>query len=358
MGSGSDGLRVVSPVRREVWESLLRSDRDAAVTQTLAWRDAVMGTGRYRDVSLLYEFGSGRQVVLPLVRRRGQPRQAAVLASWPHEWSVGGPISQDGRVSPAEAAAVLADVARRGTLAAQITLRYNADRNWLDQAGRFRVMQYGCYVLDLEGGFGQVWERRFRGVTRTAVRKAERSGLEVEVDRSGRLLGVLCELYERSIQARAARRHDPVWLTRARMDQIAPVSLPQMKLVADAFGKDCATWVARSKGQAVAGLIVLRSGTHAHGWRIASDKELAHPVRATELLHRLDIEEACREGFRFYNMGGAPAGSPLARYKEKFGADLHFTHELYAEHLPVRAARAARRFAENLVKKTLRLHEM
>ena len=81
-------------------------------------------------------------------------------------------------------------------------------------------------------------------------------------------------------------------------------------------------------------------------------------MRATELLHRLDIEEACREGYRFYNMGGAPAGSPLARYKEKFGAEQHFTHELYAEHLPVRAARAARRSSENLVKKTLRLHEM
>jgi hypothetical protein len=75
-------------------------------------------------------------------------------------------------------------------------------------------------------------------------------------------------------------------------------------------------------------------------------------------LHRLDIEEACREGYRFYNMGGAPEGSPLARYKEKLGARTHFTHELYAEHLPVRIVRTARRFSEDLAKKTLRLHEM
>ena len=358
MRPGNGSLRVVSPVPREIWESLLRSDKGAAATQSLAWRDAVLATGRYQDVSLLYEFASGRQVVLPLARHRRLPPQAAVVVSWPREWSVGGPISQDGLVSPPEAAAVLADVARRGTLAAQIRLRYNADPNWLAQAGQFRVVKHGCYVLDLEGGFDHVWKHKFHGDARTAVRKAERSGLDVEVDRSGRLLGVLCDLYEKSLRDRAARRHEPVWLTRAQMDRIAPIALPQMELVARHFGKDCVTWVARSKGQPVAALIVLRFGTHAHGWRIAADKELAHPVRASEFLHRLDIEEACREGYRFYNMGGAPEGSPLARYKQKFGARTHFTHELYAEHLPVRIVRTARRFSEDLAKKTFRLHEM
>jgi CelD/BcsL family acetyltransferase involved in cellulose biosynthesis len=355
MRSGNGDLRVTSPVPRAVWESLLRSDKGAAATQSLAWRDAVFATGRYQDVSLLYEFASGRQVVLPLARHRRQPPQAAVVTSWPREWSSGGPISQDGRVSPAEAAAVLADVARRGTLAAQIRLRYNADGNWLSQASRFRVEPYGCYVLDLEGGFDHVWQHKFRGDARTAVRKAERSGLDVEVDRSGGLLGVFCDLYEKSIRDRAARQHDPLWLTRLRMNRGAPASPPQLKLVADHFGKDCATWVARSKGQPVAALITLRFGTHAHGWRVALDKELAHPVRASEYLHRLDIEEACRDGYHFYNMGGAPAGSTLARYKDKLGATMHFTHELYAEHLPVRAARTARRFSGDLVKKTLRL---
>lgn len=358
MGPGTGGLRVVSPVPRDVWESLLRSDQGAAATQSLAWRDAVFATGRYHDVSLLYEFASGRQVVLPLARHRRLPPQAAVVVSWPREWSVGGPISQDGLVSPAEAAAVLADVIRRGTLAAQVRLRYNADPNWLAQAGQFRVVKHGCYVLDLDGGFDHVWKHTFSGDARTAVRKAERSGLEVEIDRSGRLLGVLCDLYEKSVRDLAARRHDPLWLTRAQMDRIAPVARPQMELVARHFGKDCLTWVARSKGRPVAALIALRFGTHAQGWRIAADRELAHPMRASEYLHRLDIEEACREGYRHYNMGGAPEGSSLARYKKKFGASTHFTHELYAEHLPARTVRTARRFSEDLVRKTLRLHGM
>ena len=359
MKSGNGGLRVVSPVPREVWESLLRSDKGAAVTQSLSWRDAVFASGRYRDVSVLYEFGSGRQVVLPLAQRRGQPPHAAMVASWPHEWSVGGPICLDGRVSPAEAAAVLADVARRGALEAQVALPYNADRAWLEAAGRFKVARYGCYVLDLDGGFEHVWQHKFRGTARTAVRKAERSGLDVEVDRSGQLIEVVHELYERSARARAARLREPAWLTRARMSRVARwTSLPQMKLVAEHFGKECATWVARSKGEPVAALIVLRFGMFTHFWRVAEDGELAHPVRATELLHRLDIEEACRDGYRFYNMGGAPEGSSLARYKEKLGASMHFTHELSLTRPPLRAVRTARRLSEDLAKKTLRMHDM
>jgi hypothetical protein len=355
MRPGNDDPRVTSPVPRAVWESLLRSDRGAAVSQSLPWRDAVFASGRYQDVSLLYEFASGRQVVLPMTRPRWRPQRASVVASWPHEWSVGGPISQEGRVSPAEAAAVLADVARRGTLAAAITLRYNADGNWLSQASQFRVEKYGCYVLDLRGGFGHVWQHKFRGDARTAVRKAERSGLDIEVDRSGGLLGVFSDLYEKSIRDRAAKLGQPLWLTRLRMNRAAPAAVPQVRLVADHFGKDCVTWVARSGGQPVAALIALRFGTHAHGWRVAVDKELAQPVRASEYLHRLDIEEACREGYSFYNMGGAPEGSPLARYKEKLGAALRFTHELRTETLPACAFRVTRQFSEDLARKALRL---
>ena len=128
MRSGNGYPTVTSPVPRGVWESLLRTDQNAVVTQLLAWRDAVFASGRYEDVSLLYEFPSGRQVVLPLARPRRQPPWAAMVASWPRAWGVGGPITQEGRISPAEAAAVLADVADRGTLAAHVTLRHDADQ--------------------------------------------------------------------------------------------------------------------------------------------------------------------------------------------------------------------------------------
>lgn len=331
-------------------------DPNAVVAQSLPWRDAVFASGQYRDLSLLYEFPSGRQVVLPMARHRGVPPWAALAASWPRGWEAAGPICPGGQVSPEEVAAVLADVAGRGSLATEIRLRHDADRTWLSEARHFRVDKAGTYVLDLQEGFDRVWQHRFRSEARTAVRKAERSGLDIEVDRSGRLLDVFSDLYEKSIRRWSAQQqHEPLLLTRWRAAWTSPTSPARLALIAGHFAENCATWIARSKGQPVAAIIVLRSGAYAKYWRGAMDSEGATPVRANEFLHRLAIEEACRDGYRFYDMGAAQPGSSLARFKEKLGAAPLFTHILRAERLPLHAARQR---SEELVKKMVGFRAM
>jgi hypothetical protein len=327
---------VTSPVPRDVWDRLLRSDPGAVVTQSLAWRDAVFADGRYRDVSRLYEFGSGCRVALPLARRRRATTWAGTTASWPRAWGVGGPICQDGKIGVAEAAAVLADLAS-GTLAAEVRLPEGADGAWLSAARGYQVEERDVHMLDLGGGFSEVWSHRFRGTARTAVRKAERAGVEVEVDRSGQALQVFFELYEKSIQRWAAMQHEPVVLTRWRT--IRATSPRMLAAVSRHFGKDCETWVARTNGAPIAAIVVLRSGSNAKYWRGAMDKELAGPVRANEYLHSLAIAEACRDGCRWYEMGQSRSGSPLAAFKEKLGATLQPGYTLRAERLPLDAAR-------------------
>lgn len=327
---------VTSPVPRDAWDCVFRSDPGAVVTQSLAWRDAVLADGRYRDVSRLYEFGSGRRIAVPLVRRRHATAWTGTTASWPRAWGMGGPICQDGKVSLAEAAAVLADLAG-GTLAAELRLSEGADDAWLTAARGYRVEERGVHMLDLTGGFSEVWSHRFRGTARTAVRKAERAGLEVEVDRSGRALGVFFELYEKSIRRWAAMQHEPVVLTRWRT--IRATSPRMLSAVSRKFGKDCEIWVARAQGAPIAAIVVLRSGSSAKYWRGAMDKELATPVRANECLHSRAVEEACRDGYRCYEMGRSRPGSSLAAFKEKLGATLQPSYTLRAERLPLDAAR-------------------
>jgi hypothetical protein len=348
--AGSGTPKVTSPVPRETWESILRSDRAAVVSQSLAWRDAVFAARRYCDASRLYEFPSGRRVVLPIARPRRQPPWA--VASWPSSWGVGGPISDDGRISAPEAAAVLRDVAGRGTLSAVIQLRHGADQAWLSGAGGFRVEELACHVLDLADGFSEIWSSRFRSTARTAIRKAERAGLDIEVDRSGRLLPVFGELYEKSIHRWAAMQNEPLWLTRWRT--VRATSPGMMALVARHFGEDCAVWLARSAGVPVAAIIVLRSGSYAKYWRGAMDKTLANQVRANEYLHRLAIEEACRDGYRWYDMGTSRPGSSLAVFKEKLGAGLQASHTLRIERLPVSGVTRASR---DVVKKMIRFRD-
>ena len=340
-----DGLvAVTSPVSRDVWESILRSDRDAVVTQSLAWHDAVLSGGRYEDVSLLYEFSSGHQVLLPLTRPRRMLAWAGTMASWPREWGVGGPISKDGCITPTEAAAVLADVARRRTLATEIQLPPKAHGGpWLSGCHQFKIQQDGLqfHELDLTGGFSTVWQHRFRGTARTAVRKAERNGVEIEVDRSGRLLPEFFGLYESSIQRWADMQHEPAWLTRRRtMRSTRPGMLAA---VVEHFGTGCAIWIARSMGEPLAAIIVLSAGGSAKYWKGAMNKQLAGPLRANELLHRMAIEEACEQGYQSYDMGLTRPASPLAMFKEKLGAVPRQAYSLRRERLPVNAARGASR---------------
>jgi hypothetical protein len=80
------------------------------------------------------------------------------------------------------------------------------------------------------------------------------------------------------------------------------------------------------------------------------DKQLAGPLRANELLHRMAIEEACEHGYRSYDMGLTRPASPLAAFKEKLGAVPSEAYSLRLERLPVEAARDASR---NLVKKMI-----
>jgi hypothetical protein len=333
-----------------VWASVLRSDRDAVVTQSLAWRDAMLAGGRYQDVSVLYEFPSNRRVLLPLARPRRVPSWATVTASWPSGWSIGGPLIEGGRITPAEAASVLADQASRRTLATEIRLRHDAHDSWLSENSQFRAREnrLQSFLLDLDGGFATIWQKRFRGTMRTAVRKAERCGLEIEVDRSGRLLPEFFRLYEISIQRWATTQHEPVWLTRWRTTRVTQPGV--LESVARHFGTDCAVWMARSNGEPVAAIIVLSSGSYAKQWRGAMNKQLSAPLRANELLQRRAVEDACERGYRFYDMGTARPGSALASFKEKVGAAPHAHYVLRAERLPVEATRDA---SQDLVKKMI-----
>lgn len=348
---------ITSPAPRQAWARVLATNPDATVGQSLTWRDAVLADGAFADASVHYAFGGpgpGREVVMPLVRRRLLP---GVVASWPQRWGQGGPVSSDGRIDAAEARFVLADVARRAAVAAVLTLGPEADPAWLAAAHGWEAEHRSAYLLDLSGGFERVWTQRFRGTARTAMRKAEKAGLEIESDRTGRLAGVYDLLHERSVRRRAAIEGEPVWLARWRMSRVASTPA-QVALVARTFGTDCTTWVARRDGEPVAAIIVLEAGTHAKYWRGAMDKELGGRVRANDLLHRLAIEDACARGRLVYDMGAAVPGTPLGDFKAKLGAAPVPTHELRARRRPARWADAARLRAEALVKRAAGLRDL
>ena len=338
--------RVTSPAPRDPWETALSRDPNALVSHTPAWIDRLCTFGGYDDASRLYELPGGRSLVLPMVRHGQMPGSLASEASLPFNWEAGGVVAPGG-VRPEDLAVVFDDLRRRAALRTSLRPSPLDAEAWAATRPPGVIVPRLAHVLDLEGGFARVWRERFSGTARTAVRKAERSGLAVERDTTGKLVPVLYELYERSLDRWAEQQHEPRALARWRGRRRD--SLGKLELIADTPGEACRILVAWRDGQPAAAILVLQ-GTNASYARGMMDKELAGPTRANYLLHRIAIEEACEAGCRYYDMGETGPSTSLAQFKTRFGARPRNYAEYHIERLPFTAMdRAARNVVKRVV---------
>ncbi len=327
-------LDVVSPARIDTWRELVRLDPEAGAAQTPDWLASICEVGPYRDASRLYRFDDGRRVLLPFAARRRLP----VEASWPFDWGAGGPLA-DGPLQARQIRAVYDDLLAQRRL--RLTLRPGpfADPAWDQVPTAFAIDEHTSYCVDLTGGFDRLWSGGFHGSVRRAVRKALRSGLRIEVDRTGRLIGVFDQLYRRSVARWAEQQHEPLRLAAWRAERSNPRR--KFEAVARRLGDRCAVWVAWLGDEPAAAMIVLRQGTQVRYWRGAMDHRLASPTRANDLLHQQVIEDACRQGATRYHLGESRPGSGLAAFKAGFGASPYQSNSYFVERLPLTGVDAA-----------------
>ena len=321
----------VSPAPRDLWQDVWRRDPEALVTQSPAWTDAMCRRG-YRDVSRCYELSGGRRVVLPMVRRRGViPGPVAIRYSPPPAWGMGGMIA-DGPISPEELGAIVDDLRSQPVLSTRIRPNpLHADLWSAAESHGAIPTERLAHVVDLEGGSAAVWKQLSRNA-RWGVGKAQRAGVEVECDTTGRLVPEFYGLLERSVERWATHQHEPLALARWRARRRDPIS--KLQAMAAALGDAMCVWVARHEGRPAAGAIVL-TGANAHDTKAAIDREIAGPTHANDLVLWLAIEAACEAGCRRYHLGESGSSRPLARYKEKFAARPVPYSEYRIERLPL-----------------------
>lgn len=322
---------VIAPPPHDAWREVLASDPDALLSQTPEWIAALCRDGVHEDTSRLYELPDGRRLVLPMVRRRGLPPAWTVEASLPPAWGIGGIVAPGGP-RPADVAAVFHDLARRCRLRTSLTPNPLQAQAWAAaRPPRTVTVPRLAHVLSLEGGFDRVWSSRFTGSARTAVRKAQRSGLTVERSTNGELVPAFLNLYQRSLRRWAQRQHEPLVLARLRARRRDPVD----KL--EAMASLGQIWVAFKDGVPAAAILVLQAAA-AHYTRGAMDERIAGPTRANYLLHTLAIEAACASGCRHYHMGESGGSKSLAQFKTRFGARPYPYAEYHLERLPLTTA--------------------
>ena len=293
--------RVTSPAPRSAWREILEQDPGSLIFQTPEWTDAICSSENYEDASRLYELPEGRRWLVPLVAKRSGFSALKTQASLPHGWGLGGAISSQ-PFGTDEARITFDDVSRLRILRSVIhpsPLQSPVWESGLPSGVPFT--QKLEHILDLEGDFSTVWEKRFQSTTRTAIRKAERSNLTVEVGSSGELNQVYYDMFIDWSIRRGRDRHLPAWLARWTNQRREP--LARLEHMSAQMGDAYRVYVASREGTPVAAAILLVYGKDAVFYRGTSRREQAHPVRANDLLQCLMIQAACQAGCQYYHMG-------------------------------------------------------
>ncbi|MFE6743247.1 GNAT family N-acetyltransferase [Streptomyces tubercidicus] len=318
----TDGVQVRTPVSDHEWyETLAEAGPDVLPSQTPGWRSAVCAHG-WRDATRLYLWPDGTRLLVPLVRSTAG--SVAEYASWPEGWGVGGVLGAPGALTPDRARTVLRDLASLPADRFYLRPPPTTTAMWdaLVPPGTRRNPRM-AQILPLDGGFGHVWRHRFRGTLRSAVRRAERAGLTVEHDGSGRLLPEFDRLFELSLDRWDRQSDEPAGEVRRRVRAKNP--LTKFTAVADHLGPHCRVWLARHDGQAAAAVVALYQGPYVVYWQGAMDKDRAAPTYAAPYLLHLVIEDACAQGAQALHMGDTYPGTSVTRFKTAFGPDEYHT---------------------------------
>ncbi len=123
--------------------------------------------------------------------------------------------------------------------------------------------------------------------------------------------------------------------------------------VASMVGNSCRIWVASHEGVPVASIITLVYGSHATYWHGYSNKALAAPLQANNLLQRFAIEDACAAGCRWYGMGESGGVGSLEKFKQSLGATPRRAVEYRIERLPITSLEKVKRRVEAAVARLL-----
>jgi hypothetical protein len=322
--------RVTVPAPVDDWHAIVAGDPEALVTQTPQWVAALCAGRTWTDATRRYEMPDGRRVVLPLVRHRASPHRAGVYAGPPAGWGFGGPVA-DGGLTTADLVHVAADLAGSGAL--RLGLRPNPVHAGLWSGLEPRTaLPRRAHVVDLTPGADEIWTR-FNSETRRRVRLADRKGLTIEVDHTGRLLPDFFMLLELSRQRWNARSREPRLIARLRQRN---ETIRKWRRIARGIFPSFRLYLARLDERPAAAIIVL-IGPGAHYTRGAMDADIASPTGANYALQWRAIQDALAAGAHRYHMGESGSSESLARFKEMFGAVPVVYHELRYERLPITA---------------------
>jgi CelD/BcsL family acetyltransferase involved in cellulose biosynthesis len=303
-------LRIIemNPQTDPRWESLMKQLPGSVIYQHPGWLGVMEEAYGYKPLHLGCEDSSGTlRGILPLYYRRGLRSGRQCISPPP----VAGPLSDDHQVN---ALLIQAAIERSQEVHAsrfQFSTR-STDCDYLVN-NVVGVSQLETYELALPEQPDSV---RIDSRIRRAVKKAERSGLQVRPAETMHELRVWYLLYLETMR-RLLVIPQPYHVFEQAWRRLHSQGLLRLLL---------AEHVEAGQSRLVAGFLYFQWGNTIYhmytGWR-REDQEL----RPNDLLHWQAIIDACAEGLRFYDFGHAPVGNQgIAQFKAKWVAQTKTTY--------------------------------
>ena len=247
----------------------------------------------HEPLYLSVEDDNGCSGVLPafIVRR---PLIGTVITSMPY-LDAGGPSSASHELSQLLVERLLGEARRIGARLVELRCTRPLSVDVEPQEHKVTMM------LSLPADAGRLW-RQLDGSVRNQVRKAERSGLSVEVGAADKL-----EVFYDIFAARMRDLGSPVH------------ACDFFREVLEAFGSRARIVLVRKSNTPVGGLLALAFGDClAVPWAACLKEHFASCPNM--LLYWEALRSACDEGFRSFDFGRSTRGSGTYRFKEQWGA--------------------------------------
>jgi len=282
------------PSHAAEWDRLVAATPGALVGHDRRWPALFAAAFGHRPLSLVALDGERARGVLPLVEIRNWiVGRLIVSLPWLDAAGVCAP-DDEARAALLDAAEALA----RSRGARSLEVRSLAPAPGLDPSSHAKAV----LLLPLPESEGAAWDR-FDAKLRNQIRKAERSGLTVEV--GGReLLPAFYDPFSRNMRELGV----PVW------------GLDFYEKILSTFRDEADVLIVRDAGEAIGGAILLR-------WKDAALVPCASSLRArfekcpNHALYWAAIRRAIERGARVFDFGRSTVDSGTYRFKKTWGSE-------------------------------------
>lgn len=296
----SIATKEIDPLTDPRWDAYVRAHPRGSVYHLAAWATILERSYGFRPRYLGLLRGDSLAGVLPLFQKKGLISDAR-MRSIP-VFNYGGPLADDETLALRliEAARDLGDAA---------TLTINTGDRRLEPPDGFELEEllprWMLNVPDDLDALRASWRKTSRNLFRS-LKKADEAGFEFRAAESQRDLRTFHRLYVRTMKTHRA----------------LPRSFRQLRLAQELLGESFKLFVVSRDGRDVAGTVYHVFGDTVEAVYNGRD-ENALPMRPIHALEWNVIKWAAAHGLRQVNLGGAEHDTPLARFKQQWGAVPH-----------------------------------